>query len=295
MARLLVTGASGYLGGEVAERAARAGWTVVGTCWSRSPARDAFRRGDALAVRLDVRDAADVERVVADVRPDAVVHCAYRQDGGDADTVTADGTAHVAAAARRARARLVHLSSDLVFAGDLGRALREDDPVAPVLAYGAAKARAEAAVLVADPGAVVVRTSLVYGGPGAVRSRHEDLALAAARGEQGIAFYADEHRSPVQVGDLARALLELCERPGVAGPLHVAGAEGVDRLTFARLICAAHGVDDAALRAGRVPPGRPGDCVLDVSRAAALLDAPLRGVRAVLGAGAPRRRTGNAG
>ena len=282
MPRLLVTGASGYLGGEVAERAAAAAWAVVGTGATRSPRRDVFLRGDALAVRLDVRDPEAVARVVRDVRPDAVVHCAYVQDGPDVQAVVVDGSVHVARAARAAGARLVHLSSDLVFAGDGDRPLREDDPVAPVLPYGQAKAEAEAAVAQADPGAVLVRTSLILGGPGAEASRHEEVVEAVARGERDQAFYADELRSPVQVGDLASALLELCERPGVAGPLHVAGPDVVDRLELARLVCASRGLDASALRAGRTPPGRPRACALDVSRAAALLRTPVRGVRAVL-------------
>lgn len=280
--RLLITGASGYVGGELAERAVRAGWTVVGTGATRSPNRDVFARGDALAARLDVRDAAAVRRLVTDVAPDAVVHAAYLQDGPEARAVVVDGSAHVAGAARAAGARLVHLSSDLVFAGDGDRPLREDDRAAPVLDYGRAKADAEAAVAAADPGAVVVRTSLVFGGPGAPVSRHEKLALEVARSARDLVFFADELRCPVQVGDLADALLELAERPGVAGPLHVAGADVVDRLTFARLVCASRGVDDGALRPGVTPPGRPRNCALDTSRAAALLQTQLRGVREVL-------------
>ncbi len=134
----------------------------------------------------------------------------------------------------------------------------------------------------ADPGAVLVRTSLIYGGPGGGVSKHERLALEAARGYTDVAFFADEIRSPAQVSDLAAAMLELCERPGVAGPLHVAGPDAVSRLELARLFCAARGVDASALRAGTAPPGRPRDCALDVGRAAGLLRTPLRGVRAVL-------------
>ncbi|WP_205696426.1 sugar nucleotide-binding protein [Conexibacter sp. SYSU D00693] len=282
MTRLLVTGASGFLGGEVAERAVRAGRTVAGTCHTTSPAREVFLRGDAVAVRLDVRDAEAVARVVDDVRPDAVVHCAYVQDGPAAEATIVEGSRHVAAAARAVGARLVHLSSDVVFAGDLGRPLREDDPPAPVFPYGAAKARAEEEVAAADPGAVLVRTSLVFGGPGAERSKHEALAIAVARGEREMAFFTDEVRCPVQVGDLAAAVLELAARPGVAGPLHVAGTEAVDRLTFARLACEAAGVDASGLRGAPSPPGRPRDCALDVSRALALLETPLRGVSEVL-------------
>src|SRR6185312_12153036 len=127
--RLLVTGGSGHLGGEIVRRARDAGWDVVGTSF-RTPG----------PVRLDVRDAAAVEALVADVSPDCVVHTAYLQDGPDAWATNVDGSANVAAAAAGRGARLIHLSTDLVFDGRAGRPYTEDDAVNPLLEYGRSKA-----------------------------------------------------------------------------------------------------------------------------------------------------------
>jgi dTDP-4-dehydrorhamnose reductase len=113
-----------------------------------------------------------------------------------------------------------------------------------------------------------VRTSLIYGG--AAPSKHE----LAARAADGV-FFTNELRSPVQVGDLAAALLELVEL-AVSGPLHVAGADGVSRCEFARLLARRE------VRCGAAPPTRPLDCRLDSSRAAALLKTRLRGVHEVV-------------
>src|SRR4051812_3693237 len=239
------------------------------------------------AYRLDVRDAGAARALVAAVAPDAVIHTAYLQRGGEAAAVNVDGAAHVAAAARAAGARLVHLSSDAVFRdAPPGRALREDDPPRPVTPYGATKAAAEVRVRAADPGALVVRTSLLYAGPGQAPGPHERAALAVARGEQDMTFFDDEIRCPVQVDDLAAALLELARAEDLAGPLHVAGADAVDRATFARLIVAAAGLDPAVIRAGPRTPDRAGDCTLDCRVAEARLGTRLRGVREVLRAGA---------
>ena len=191
-----------------------------------------------------------------------------------------DGAAVVAAAAREAGARLVHMSSDIVFSGRLGRPLREDDRIDPVSEYGRAKAEAEARVRSAHPDALIVRTSLLYGGE--QLGPHELLAMEAARGEREVRFFTDELRSPVAVTDLAAALLELASSD-VGGPLHVAGADPVDRLEFRQLIARAHGLDPAVLRGGKGDASRPKDCRLDSSRAAALLRTRLRGVREVLG------------
>jgi dTDP-4-dehydrorhamnose reductase len=252
MPRLFITGLAGLLGGELATRASQAGWDVTGSVFER-PA-------DIPSVRLDIRDEDAVRRAVRDA--DVVVHTAYRQDE---ESVTADGAAVVA---RCAPGRLIHLSTDVIFGGSLGRRLHEDDLPDPVTDYGRWKARAEELVLRARPDALVVRTSLLYRGDGS--TRHEQLAR-----DPSMAFYSDELRSPVQVGDLASALLELAVLD-VSGPLHVAGADGLSRLDFARLIAG------PSVRGGPRPPGRPGDCRLDSSRAQSLLTTRLRGARDVL-------------
>jgi dTDP-4-dehydrorhamnose reductase len=266
---LLVTGGSGYLGAELLRQA---GPGAVGTYLSNR-----FEGG----LRLDVRDAAAVERAVAG--HEAVIHTAYVQS--DAATIQA-GSAAVAAACAATGARLVHVSSDVVFDGSLGRPYREDDAANPINDYGRAKRAAERAVADRCPGAAIVRPSLIYGGPGREPSRQEQDPLDAAAGLADIAFFTDELRSPVQVGDLATAILELVALD-YSGPLHMGGAEAVSRFELAQLIVAARGGDPAAV------PGasfaelglvRPGDCRLDSSRAAALLGTRLRGVREALGA-----------
>jgi dTDP-4-dehydrorhamnose reductase len=269
--RLFVTGLGGYLGHAVAATAAPASDVseVSGTVRTR-PAPPGLR-----TFAIDVRDERAVGEAIAAVRSDAVIHTAYVQHGADAWSINVDGSAAVARAARAAGIRLVHLSSDVVFPGDLGRALREDDAPAPVNAYGESKAAAEAAVAAADPGAVLVRTSLIYGGT--EPSTYELRAVDPAQ-----TFYADEVRCPIAAGDLAAALVELAARADVRGPLHVAGTEAVSRLEFAQLIAAARGHDPTAVRGGSRPPGRPGDLRLDCGRARSLLRTHLRGVREVL-------------
>ena len=97
----------------------------------------------------------------------------------------------------------------------------------------------------------------------------------AAR-DTGATFYEDELRSPVQVTDLARALLELAALD-VIGVLHVAGPEHVSRAELAEL------VTGRPVRRAAAPSGRPLDCRLDSSRARSLLRTELRGIRTVLG------------
>jgi dTDP-4-dehydrorhamnose reductase len=245
-ARLHVTGATGYLGAELLRQAP----TATGE-------------------RVEIRDAAAVRLLLGRLRPAVVVHTAYRQDGPGAWEVTVDGAENVARAAAAVGARLVHLSTDVVFDGRKGAPYVEDDPLSPVTDYGRAKAEAERRVLAACPDALVVRTSLIVGGLGFPPSKHE---LAAV--DLSATFYEDEIRCPVQVGDLAAALLELADLD-VSGVLHAAGADAASRADLAELVAG------RPVRRAPAPRGRPLDCSLDSSRALSVLRGKLRGIRSL--------------
>ncbi len=252
--RLHVTGASGFLGSELLRLAP-----------------------DASGERVEIRDPQAVRALFERVRPHAVIHTAYRQEGPGAWEITVDGAENVARAARYVGARLVHVSTDVVFSGRKGLPYVEDDEVDPVTDYGRAKAESERRVRKECPDVLVVRTSLLVGGPGHDPSKHE---LAAVDPER--TFYEDEIRCPTQVGDLASALLELAGLE-VSGVLHVAGPDRLSRAELAELV---GGVPVARAPA---PPERPRDCSLDSTRAHALLGTHLRGARELFSTSAAAR------
>ena len=79
--------------------------------------------------------------------PACVIHTAYARDGAGAWATNVEGARNVATAAAAAGARLIHVSTDVVFGGDAGRPYVESDLPDPVTDYGRSKAAAEAAVL----------------------------------------------------------------------------------------------------------------------------------------------------
>jgi dTDP-4-dehydrorhamnose reductase len=100
----------------------------------------------ATGERVEIRDAVAVSGLLVRLRPDVVVHTAYRQNGTDARAVVVAGSANVARAAHAVGAQLVHLSTDVVFDGRKGAPYDEDDVCCPVSPYGEAKAEAELAI-----------------------------------------------------------------------------------------------------------------------------------------------------
>ncbi|MFG3440699.1 SDR family oxidoreductase [Nonomuraea sp. NPDC047897] len=270
--RTLIVGGTGLLGSELVRQCSLAGHEIAATYLTRP--------GQAAGVEwrpLDVRRREDVERLIGAFQPEAVINAAFRQTDW---TTTATGAANVALAVSAAGGRLVHVSSDAVFSG---AAIRYDetcvpDPISP---YGAAKAAAETAVNAIAPAAVTARTSLIIGDGG---SSHESLVHALAAGRASGVLFTDDVRCPVQVSDLAAALLELAASE-YRGVHHVAGADAVSRYELGRLIARRDGLDADRLPSGRrADAGVPGpvDVRLDCATTQGRLRTRLRGAREFL-------------
>src|SRR6185436_6147705 len=121
------------------------------------------------AVKLDLLDPRSIKEVFASVRPAAVLHAggAARPDECErepdwARRLNVDAASDVAGRCAELGARLIHLSTDLVFDGAKGQ-YDEDDAPNPLSVYGRTKLESESAVLARAPGAAVLRISSVYG------------------------------------------------------------------------------------------------------------------------------------
>lgn len=246
---MFVTGGSGFLGRHIVNGPASQAWEVI-----------APGSGSA-----DLRHRDTILAMVHDWKPTVVIHAAYRK--GDRAAIV-DASANVAEAAESVGARLVHVSSDAIFAGQIA-AYTELDPPSPVTDYGRDKADAEAAVALVDPGAVIVRTSLIYGGDDL--SVHERAVRDAIDERTSTAFFTDEIRSPVFVGDLAASLVDLASMPEVSGPLHLGGPDALSRAELAVMTARRHGWDESRLKFSSIAESgltRSTKVVLDSGRAA---------------------------
>lgn len=237
MTRVLVTGAGGQVGAATVAAFEAAGHHDV--------------RGVARA-QLDIADRDAVEQVVGELLPDAIVNCAALTDVDRCErepdlafAVNASGPRHLAVAAKRIGAHVVHVSTDYVFDGTAGRPYDEWDAVNPISVYGRSKLGGELEVARHAGSWTIARTAWVFG-----RAGHDFIRLvfdAATEPDRGIRFVDDQTGSPTYAPDLAAVLVRFAveRREGI---FHVANAGYCTRYQQAREVLEAAGLDPSIAR-----------------------------------------------
>ncbi len=269
--RVLVTGASGLVGGVIAHFLSSFHDVTCGRHAAPTPPGIA-------SVPLDLLAPSSIEAAFDAARPDAVLHCAALADPDRCEREPAAAAAlNVRACERLARTcrargtRLVALSTDLVFDGTRAR-VTEDEPPRPLIHYGRTKLQGEDAVIAEAPGSVVLRVALVTGrGFGPRATATEALAWALRAGRR-LRLFTDQHRTPVDTASIAGAAARACAGAGT-GRYHVGGPERVSRHELGLRTAAVLGLDASGIEPiaqAELPAGapRPADVSLDSSRAA---------------------------
>lgn len=246
MTRALVVGAGGMLGRDLLE--------------ALDPGLGATAPDPGLEVTaldragLDVTDPDAVQAAVVRARPDVVVNCAAWTAVDDAEShegpafaVNAVGPANLARACAASGARLVHISTDYVFAGDATVPYPEDAPIAPRSAYGRTKAAGEWAVRAYLPDRhTILRTAWLYGahGPNFVATM---ARLEATR--DTVDVVDDQTGQPTWTLDLAAQIATLIHTGGMpVGTLHATSSGSTTWYHLARAVFELLGADPDRVR-----------------------------------------------
>jgi len=267
--RFLVTGSTGLLGPYLTA-AARARGEVLGV--ARSGADHA----------CDLEDAGAVRALIADTRPDVILHAAAmtyvdrcEADPAAAELANALATRHLVAALP-ATGRLVYISTDQVYPDTPGP--KREGEAAPVNAYGRSKLGGEAAARErAD--SLVLRCNMFGPSRSPGRQSFSDWIVGSLRRGDPVTLFTDVLFSPLHFATLSGLVLEAVAR-GFSGTFNMGARNGTSKRDFAAMIARHLGLSLAQARDGlstEVPSraARPLDLRMDVSRLEAALGRPM--------------------
>jgi len=229
--KILITGASGLLGWNVAGRA-QDEHDILGTWLHNRPPL-----GQAARVDLTKRHATSA--MFREFQPQAVIHTAAmthadlcEKDPASARALNVEATAHLAQLCEGSGARIIYISTDLVFDGKKGM-YTEADEASPISRYGETKLLAEIEVARTLENHVILRASLMYGKSLSGRRAADEAILTAQKEGRTLRLFTDEFRTPVCVPGLVDVILRLADND-TTGLYHCAGSERVSRYEFAQ-------------------------------------------------------------
>ena len=269
MKKLLVTGASGFLGWNLCQLA-KEQWDVYGTYFSKK-----VEIPGVTLVKIDLRNFQEIKSLYSEIQPAAVIHTAAQSKPNICQTnpnesypINVTASLNIAGLSADGAIPCVFTSTDMVFDG-CNPPYRETDSVCPISYYGEQKVTAEQGMLSRYPKVAICRMPLMFGIAQGATSFVQPFIKALREGRE-LSLFTDEFRTPVSGKTAASGLLLALEK--TEGLLHLGGKERVSRYDFCRLMADVLELPQEKLKTclqKDVPMAapRPADVSLDSSRA----------------------------
>jgi dTDP-4-dehydrorhamnose reductase len=252
--RIVITGASGLLGLNLALEASASGHEIFGVVHSHSLRTSAFQ-----VISSDLLAPGALERILDQTRPDWVIHCAAlavvdacEADPGLAEKLNTDLPAELARHVARGGARLVHISTDAVFDGQRGDYSEDDEPN-PLSIYARTKLAGERAVAEANPEAVIARVNL-YGWSLSGKRSLGEFFFYNLQAKKPVMGFTDVYFCPLLANDLAQILLKITAA-GLSGLYHVVSGQCITKYDFGVAVARRFGFDESQVAPVSVEQG----------------------------------------
>ena len=247
MTRLLITGASGMLGANLALLAQQSGFEVLGWTNSRSLVNAPFASSP-----VDFADRLALARAFEHAHADALINCAAQANVDAAEQhpehafrVNADAAGDLARMAHEANLPMIHISSDAIFDGVSGNYLETDAPN-PLNTYAKSKLAGEQAVARSNPTAAIARVVFYGWSPTGTRSLAEFFYNNLKAGKP-VNGFSDMLFSPLYVNHLAGLLLEMLQKR-LSGVYHVFAPESLSKYDFGVRLAQEFGLDASLIQ-----------------------------------------------
>jgi dTDP-4-dehydrorhamnose reductase len=278
MTKLLITGASGFLGWHLCQLAQQE-WEIYGTYHTHFLEIPGIQM-----MKVNLTDFQELKRIFNDINPAAVIHTAAHSQPNFCQThpqeshaVNVTASNNIAGLCADYAIPCVFTSTDQVFDG-LNPPYSETATVCPVNIYGEQKVMAEIGMLERYPMTAVCRMPLLFGMATPIAKSFMQPFIQTLQEGKELSLFVDEFRTPASGTTAAKGLLLALEK--VNGIIHLGGKERISRYNFGQLLIEVFKLPSTGLKSCRqqdvkMPAPRPADVSLDSSKAFALGYQPL--------------------
>jgi dTDP-4-dehydrorhamnose reductase len=273
MKRLLVTGASGFLGWNICHHAQKE-FDLFGTVLTHP-----LEISGVKTLSLDLTNFNDLTRIFKEIGPDGVIHTAAasrpefcQSSPSECYKINVEATVNLAGLCSDRQIPFAFTSTDLVFDGQ-SAPYRESDPVNPINIYGEQKALAEEKILNMYSNAVVCRMPMMFGVSSPAYETFFQQTVHALQERRELTLFTDEFRTPISGHTATQGLIMALKK--AQGILHLGGRERISRYDFGKLIagltdCTIENITACKQKDVKLNVPRAADVTLDSTRAFSL-------------------------
>ncbi len=273
MKRLLVTGASGFLGWNICRHAQKE-FEIYGTVFTNSVEINGVQ-----TICFDLANFNELKRIFTEIAPDGVIHTAAasrpefcQSNPIESQKINVEATNNLAGLCSDRKIPFAFTSTDLVFDGQRAP-YRESDPVNPINIYGEQKALAEEKVLNTYSNAVVCRMPMMFGISSPAYETFFQQTVHALQERRELTLFTDEYRTPISGHTATQGLIMALKK--AQGILHLGGRERISRYDFGKLIaglidCTIENITACKQKDVKLSVPRAADVTLDSTRAFSL-------------------------
>jgi len=267
--RLLITGASGFLGWNIC-KIASSEWQVYGICYTNNS------RTSYPSVVMNLTDYYGLKNIFNEIQPNAVIHAAAASDPNycqihpdETRKINVDASANIAGLCADADIPCVFTSSDLIFDG-LNPPYSEKNEINPISVYGEQKSEAEKAMQRRYPETAICRMPLMFGYTEGSRRNFFFQMIQLLRERKSLRLFTDEYRTPVDAESAAEGLLFAVKN--IKGIIHLGGKKRISRYEMGKMLVRLLNLDESMLipvlqKDILMPAPRPHDVSLDSTNA----------------------------
>ncbi len=190
--------------------------------------------------------------LIKKIVPDYIVHTVAfpsvdfcEENSTIANNLHVNTTKLIATASSNINSKLVFLSTDAVFKGELNKKYTENDIPNPINHYALTKLQAEKIILDSSKRNVVLRTAVIYGAH--PKSRFTNWIISNLRERKTVDPFIDQYNSPTLVDDLVQVIFKILTQD-ISGLFHATGPDCVNRYNFALMLAKEFGFNSQLIK-----------------------------------------------